>query len=194
MTIETKELRPSERLLWLWLGKAFLGSNVLGLIFLFVALANGTGLTLPYIGGLLLAAIPGCIGTFLYFKSIRYSIEKDYVIVAYGVLWKVRRSVPLDKITNIDVRQGPVERLLGFGQVWIFTPSTGSMMPEEMLLGVVAPHDIKQFIIDACKRDKQNVQEASRQPASSAVGDEQTMLLKEILTTLKSIKESLDRK
>lgn len=193
MSNEIKEVRPSERLLWLWLLKAFLSSNILGLIFLFIAFATTSGLVLPYIGGLLLAAIPGCIGTVLYFKSMRYVIEKDYVVVSYGVFWKVRRSVPLDKITNIDVRQGPVERLLGFGQVWIFTPSTGSMMPEEMLLGVVSPHEIKQFIIDACKRDKQNVQDVSRHP-SAQLGDEQTMLLREILSTLKSIKDALERK
>ncbi len=193
MTAETRELRPTDKLLWIWLIKAFFGSNCLGFIFLAVGATAGSGMFAAYFMGLILAAVPAFIGTTLYFKSIRYSIDDDYVIAASGVLWKVRRSVPLDKITNIDVRQGPVERLLGFGQVWIFTPSTGSLMPEEKLLGVANPHEVKEFIIEHCKRDKKSAQGASRQ-AATATGDEQTLLLKEILTTLKGIKEALERK
>ena len=63
--------------------------------------------------------------TVLYFFSIRYELDDRYISRASGVLWKQRRSIPLEKITNIDVRQGPIERILGYGKIWIFTPSTG---------------------------------------------------------------------
>lgn len=65
----------------------------------------------------------------LFFHTIRYEIDDRYVTKASGILWKQRRSIPLGKITNMDVRQGPFERIFGYGKIWIFTPSTGAMIP-----------------------------------------------------------------
>lgn len=192
--MENRELRPAKSLLWIRLIGAFFGSFFLGGVLAALIGASGVSAGMAFIIGFILVAVPSFVYTILFFNTIRYTVSQDYVIVAYGILWKVKRSVPLDKITNIDVRQGPLERILGFGQVWIFTPSTGSQVPEEKLLGVQDPHEVKQFIIDTSKQDKDVRHSAVTSAKSSASSDEQTVLLREILSTLKGIKESLDKK
>ena len=84
----------------------------------------------------------------LYFFSIKYSLDDKYIVKDSGVLWRRRRSVPLEKITNIDVRQGPLERIIGYGKILIFTPSTGARIPEMKIFGVDDPHGMKQRIIE----------------------------------------------
>src|SRR5205814_377097 len=53
--------------------------------------------------------------TVFQFPTIRYEITAQQVINSHGLFWKVKRSTPLDKITNVDVRQGPIDRWLGVG-------------------------------------------------------------------------------
>ncbi|MBN2138107.1 MAG: PH domain-containing protein [Sedimentisphaerales bacterium] len=127
----------------------------------------------------------------LYFFSIRYELDDRYVVRASGVLWKKRRSIPLEKITNIDVRQGPVERAIGYGKIWIFTPSTGAATPEEKLIGVTDPHAMKQTIIDRCESARQHLPAGPGQPASPAEPAETVALLTEIRDSLHNIENCL---
>ena len=101
------------------------------------------------------------------------------------MLWKKRRSIPLSKITNIDVRQGPFERIFGYGKIWIFTPSTGSALPEEKLLGILKPHEIKQAIIDRT--------EAAKQPITMPTNGNAVESPKDIVLLLTDIRDSLHR-
>ena len=129
----------------------------------------------------------------LFFHTIRYEIDERYVTKESGVLWKKRRSIPLEKITNIDVRQGPFERIFGYGKIWIFTPSTGAATPETKLVGIPTPHDMKQTIIERS--------EALRQPQATAVKahppipqtEEVVSLLTDIRESLKHIETSLSQ-
>lgn len=115
----------------------------------------------------------------LYHRSLVYVLSDRHMSKSSGILWKRRRSIQLETITDIDVRQGPVERLLGFGQVWIFTHSTEHDLPEEKLLGVSAPDEIKKAIIEQ---------------AEQAVWQrEQKSTCAEVLLVLRDIRDSLTR-
>jgi membrane protein YdbS with pleckstrin-like domain len=124
----------------------------------------------------------------LFFSTIRYELDQRYITKSSGVLWKKRRMTPLEKITNIDVRQGPFERMLGYGQIWIFTPSTGALTPEAKLVGVVNPHEIKGTIVERTEvaRQPQSAQSAPVQQSGEVVA-----LLQEIRNSLKNIELSL---
>ena len=37
----------------------------------------------------------------LFFNTIRYELDDRYLMKASGVLWKQRRSIPLEKITSV---------------------------------------------------------------------------------------------
>jgi len=189
--MEKLEFRPRRVLLVFWLLWTGLGTMVVGCIGAGVSFSAGMSLLFG-----LLCLPPGfMVGCYcvLYFFSIRYSMDSRYVVKASGVLWKVRRSIPLEKITNIDVRQGPVERLLGFGRIWVFTPSTGSESPEEKLLGVDSPYKMKQTVIDYCESIKKTVAIPISSQSAEAESAE-FAILKEILNTLQQIEKKIDGK
>ena len=116
----------------------------------------GKGLpVVPIIAGVY-AAIAGLriLYILIHFPTIRYEINAQNITNAEGRYWRVKRTTPVDKITNVDVRQGPLDRLLGVGQVWLYTPSTGSLMPEAKLIGVDDPHAIRTEILALAEEAK----------------------------------------
>lgn len=52
-----------------------------------------------------------------YFRSLEYRIEDDAITGKKGVFWKKTSTVPYVKITNIDITQGPLQRLFGIGKI-----------------------------------------------------------------------------
>lgn len=194
------ETRPSKGLLVLWcLGVLGPGLAVALLLASISVVAGGQGGDLGWrlagsVGIVLLAALL-CVGLGVHFFTIRYAVSDTHVTRAAGFLWKVKRSVPLEKITNIDVRQGPLERLMGFGQVWIFTPSTGAMLPEARLTGVADHHGIRDEILARCERAKTGIFPAPASPAPpparGSIEDSTIGVLRDISATLKRIEEKL---
>ncbi len=124
-----------------------------------------------------------CVFAILYFKSIIYVLDNKYITRKSGVLWKKRRSLPLEKITNLDVRQGPLERIIGFGQLWLYTPSTGSDRPEEKLIGIVDPHSLRETILN--KKDGMLPSDGKVPTSDESVTD----VLMEIRDILKEIRD-----
>lgn len=90
-----------------------------------------------------------------HFLSLRYALDGHYVTKASGVLWRHRRSIPLDKVTSIDVCQGPLEQILRIGQIRIYTPASGSDTPEETLVGVREPAAAKAALLRAAEAELQ---------------------------------------
>lgn len=125
----------------------------------------------------------------LHVRSLRYLLGDRYLTKMSGILWRVSRLTPLDEITNVDVRQGPVERLLGFGQVWVFTPSTRAQTPETKLIGVADPHALKELILARAEACKASPLPHHGPPASAAgaFGEEAIPVLTAILETLRRI-------
>lgn len=125
--------------------------------------------------------------------TVRYEINETHLISTEGITSKIQRSTPLDKITNVDVRQGPLDSMLGIGNIWVFTPSIGSATPEVMLVGMAEPYKIKDLLMQA----KASVPSAQISANSkSKINDitENTTLLQEILKTLRNIEDLLREK
>lgn len=130
----------------------------------------------------------------LFFNTIRYELDERYVTKSSGVLWKKRRSIPLEKITNLDVRQGPFERIFGYGKIWVFTPSTGAAKPEEQLLGIPNPHEMKETIIarsEAAKLPQNTV--PSEKIINQISNNDVVALLSDIRDSLVRIESSLSQ-
>ena len=190
--MEIINFRPRKVVLAFWLTGTALGSLIVGGIFAGVctdaefALSPLLGFS---VGGFITLAVSSLCAT-LYFYSIKYILDDRYISKSCGVIWKKKRSIPLEKITNIDVRQGPFERIFGFGQIWIFTPSTGAATPEEKLIGVSAPHDMKEMIIERSESSKGN---NTSVPVSSVSQntDIDNSILEDIKSSLLRIEELL---
>jgi len=187
--------RPSKALLVLWLIPALLVALVgSGIALAVVASAEDMAPAALAVVGLVCLVVVFAIISFpvvLHFYSIRYEINDRHVVKFAGVLWKVRRATPLEKITNIDVRQGPVETLIGIGQVWIFTPSTGMQMPEIKLVGLTGAEQYKEMILARCEAVRSSEPAAPAATSPARRDDETIALLRQMADTLGRIEEKL---
>ena len=62
---------------------------------------------------------------FFSYRAWSYVVRTHDVLLAYGVLWRVRRSVPRPRIQHVDVRSGPIDRAFGLSKCTLFTAGTG---------------------------------------------------------------------
>lgn len=61
----------------------------------------------------------------LSYRAWSYTVRAHDVMLAYGVLWRVRRSVPRPRIQHVDVRSGPLDRAFGVAKCTLYTAGTG---------------------------------------------------------------------
>ena len=91
------------------------------LIGLFVGDKNSAG---SHVMGMLSSAIM-FFGPFIYRwfqnKNKRYLVTNQRVYVETGILSKSQRDIPLEKINDLTMNQGLIQRMFGAGNVLIFT-------------------------------------------------------------------------
>ncbi len=76
--------------------------------------------------------------TGVYYNSILFEIVEDEVHVNKGVITKTRKIVPYRTITNVEIKQGPYDRILGLGTIELQTAgfSSNKRGPEERMDGL----------------------------------------------------------
>jgi membrane protein YdbS with pleckstrin-like domain len=82
-------------------------------------------------------------------NALRYSLVSKALRVESGVLFKSRKTIPFDKITGLELVQGPLLRYLDMWIIKVQTASTGARMPEATLLGVLHPEQVREDILAA---------------------------------------------
>lgn len=85
-----------------------------------------------------------------FFRSLEYVVDNDSAKAKVGVFWKKRVTVPYTKITNIDVTQGPLQRIFGIGTIHVQTAGAGGAQgaqAELKLLGVRDLDEVKDAIM-----------------------------------------------
>ena len=86
-------------------------------------------------------------------NALRYRLEGSTLRVDGGVYFLFRKSIPLERITDIALVQGPLLRVFN---IWIMRVQTaGSPQCEATMYGVREPEKIRELILvhrqDACK-------------------------------------------
>jgi putative membrane protein len=81
--------------------------------------------------------------------AMRYFFDKRALRVEKGVLFKSRKTIPLDKITDLELVQGPLLRVLNMWNIKVQTASTAQQLPEATLYGVVNPEQVRDEILAA---------------------------------------------
>jgi putative membrane protein len=56
-------------------------------------------------------------GIFLYWRRFEFRVGRDDIRIDSGILSRRHRSIPFDRIQDVDLTQGPVARLLGLAQL-----------------------------------------------------------------------------
>jgi len=130
-----------------------------------------------------------------YYASISYALTDHEIVVHRGVWWKKKSFVPYNRITNINLVQGPVSRHFQLGTVLIQTAgfsggtsSAGGLRPAEaIILGVKNFEEIKDKIMNSVRRARPVAVEAQ----AEAVATEDVN--RQILAELKKISKALEK-
>jgi len=189
--MDTPTFQPEKELrtLWLvtWIIVSAIGTPVLLLLLLGNVVVFGLLLMIwLFVMVLVLVWIPA------YYSSISYSIEEDAVRGQAGVFWKKYVTVPYTKITNIDIRQGPLERAFHIGTVGLQTAGAGGSQgsrAELRLMGIHQLEAVKETIRERIRTyDRAKV---PLQPAEPPSEETEQPVLQQILLELQAIRELL---
>ncbi|MGN6545245.1 MAG: PH domain-containing protein, partial [Aureliella sp.] len=121
-----------------------------------------------WLGGLiaLLYFVGSMTAVVLRYVTLRYRLVGDELIIDEGVIFHVHRTVPIQRIQNIDVVQNPFHRLLRVAEVRVETAS--GTEPEAVLRVLsLAEFESLRARIFARKRSYELAQSAASEPAAA---------------------------
>ncbi len=95
----------------LWLGVLVLGVRQVGLVPGLAAVG-----TIVLVQGVVALVWPG-----LAWARFRYAVRAHDLLLVRGVLFRRVTSIPLDRIQHVDLRQGPLARMMGLQEVVVTT-------------------------------------------------------------------------
>ena len=83
-------------------------------------------------------------------NNLRYRLEGSTVRADGGVFFLFRKSIPLERITDVALVQGPLLRYFG---IWAMRIQTaGSVQCEATLYGVRNPEEVRELILSQRQR------------------------------------------
>jgi membrane protein YdbS with pleckstrin-like domain len=91
-------------------------------------------------------AIVASIGGITEWLTTRYWVTNERLIVRTGFLTKTGQEIPVDAINSVTVRQGPLERMLGYGDMTVESAAQGSL---QVFRNVPDPVTVQKTIYDA---------------------------------------------
>ena len=201
MAVEREFGADSElkRLYQVYLGVVLVGGflwwmvPVVAVVMLYVELWIGAVVALSFFVPLLIVA-----GLTLYWipkfhASISYVLEDDKITVTKGVWWKTKSFVNYNRITNVNIYQGPISRRFGLGKLSIQTAgfswgsSSGGRAAEAVIFGIKNFEEIKDIVINFVKGMKPTAVEAEAEITPSKDINQQ------ILTELRKIRKTLEK-
>jgi membrane protein YdbS with pleckstrin-like domain len=81
--------------------------------------------------------------------AMRFALEGTTLRVDGGVVFLSRKAIPLDRVTDIVLVQGPLMRHFGLWSLRVQTAGAGSQMPEGVLLGIEEPERVRDLLLEA---------------------------------------------
>ena len=126
-------------------------------------------------------------------SSIAYVLEDDKITVTKGVWWKTKSFVSYNRITNINIYQGPISRRFGLGRLSIQTAgfsgvsSSGGKVAEAVIFGIKNFEEIKDIVIKFVKGMKPEAVEAEAEVEPSKDINQQ------ILAELRKIRKAIEK-
>ena len=77
------------------------------------------------------------IGTFLYWRKFQFRVGSREIRIDSGIFSRTHRSIPFDRVQDVDISQGPVARLLGMASVRFETGGASGGKADEGVLQAV---------------------------------------------------------
>jgi putative membrane protein len=172
------EFNPKVRTYWL----------LSGMIILAVTIAGIPLIPVWYLVGLAL--------TERYLRRMRCTLSERTLQVEKGIFNRVEKTVPLEKITDLGLQQGPIMRYLGIESLSVETAGQSSQGALLKLMGVVEARRFRDAVLE--QRDKMMAastedSQVRPQPSSAATGSSDE-LLADIRDTLHRIESRMTTK
>ncbi|AGB02222.1 PH domain-containing protein [Methanoregula formicica] len=149
------------------------------------------------IAGLLLIAVLFIVWTRLYYTTMEYELHEDELRWRRGVWFRTTGIVPYNRITNLDLRQGPVMRWLRISTISIQTAGySGQAVPEIRIEAIEQAEELREILrryVRACSARSDGTGTGASVPpvAESPVATTGTSIL--ILDELKKIRQLLEQ-
>lgn len=132
---------------------------------------NGGLISALSVAGWLLFTLPYALYIPAFYRSLEYSLEDDAIRANKGVFWRKRVTIPYFKITNIDITQGPVQRMFNIGNIHVQTAGAGGAQgarAELKLWGISDLDGLKNTIMQKVTEAVQSAPGTSRRKAAIA--------------------------
>jgi membrane protein YdbS with pleckstrin-like domain len=114
-------------------------------MYIFSEIDSGTFIAI--LGGMVLGIVLFVVWSRLYYQSMWYELHEDEMRWKRGVIFRRTGIVPYNRITNIDIRQGPVMRWLGISTLSIQTAGySGRSQAEIRIEGIVHAEELRELI------------------------------------------------
>ena len=85
-------------------------------------------------------------------EVLEYKLCETHLFVHQGVFFVKRKTIPLDRITDIVLTQGPLLRYFDIWRLDIQTAGSGQQRSEACLYGLIDPEQAKTMILAARDR------------------------------------------
>jgi uncharacterized protein len=128
----------------------------------------------------------------LYYESMWYELREDEITWKRGVWFRTTGIVPYNRITNLDVRQGPFMRFLGISSLAIQTAGySGQAVPEIRIEAIEHAEELRELIRSMVRGSPARDDGTGSGKPSSMNG---TPVDQQILAELKSIRVLLEKR
>ncbi len=115
------------------------------------------------------------------FEALKCELHERTLVVKRGIFFRVEKTIPLDKIQDLTVKEGPLLRMLGLRSLKVETAGQGTPgAAEAHLIGIVGPLDFRDEVLR--QRDSM-----SALPVSRPGTDEETRGTIELLTEIRDL-------
>lgn len=143
------------------------GTRVASLAFFGAIIGSGVGAIPMEVGFALvpLGAVAGAVFGVARYLAFEYELDATTLTIRSGVVRRRAREIPLDRVQNVDVEQGFLQRLLGLAVVRFETAGGGSTEGELRLVSVEQAETLQGEL-------RRRTREARRPAEGEAVADD----------------------
>ncbi|NNC90485.1 MAG: PH domain-containing protein [Akkermansiaceae bacterium] len=129
----------------------------------------------------------GLIFTNRYLARMECALTTNTLKVGKGILTRVEKTIPLEKITDMAMVQGPIMRAMGLYKLTVETAGTSGPGALVALTGIVDAPVFREKVL--AQRDRISGAKSDSAGSPSAAGDSHLAILGEIRDSLRRIEE-----
>jgi membrane protein YdbS with pleckstrin-like domain len=130
-----------------------------------------------------------------YYRSLRYEIHEDEVIVHVGIWTQSIKHVPYRTVTNLTIKRDILDRQFNLGTLEIQTAglSDSTGRAEQSLVGLVDAQAVYERVVERLRRFRGGMEPTMSEESASAVDPSPSArVLEEILAELRAIRRAVE--